>query len=51
LTKKGFYAGAITGQYDDATIEAMRKFQETNRIDVTGYATAQSLRLLGLTDW
>jgi hypothetical protein len=51
LAKKGYYTGEITGQYDEATIEAMRRFQETNRIDVTGYATAQSLRLLGLTDW
>jgi hypothetical protein len=51
LMKKGYYAGEITGQYDATTIEAMRKFQEANKIDVTGYATAQSLRLLGLTDW
>lgn len=51
LAKKGFYSGEISGQYDDATIEAMRRFQETHKIDVTGYATAQSLRLLGLTDW
>lgn len=51
LAKKGYYAGEISGQYDDTTIEAMRKFQETHKVDVTGYATAQSLRLLGLTDW
>ena len=51
LAKKGYYLGEISGQYNDETIEAMRKFQETHKIDVTGYATAQSLRLLGLTDW
>jgi hypothetical protein len=51
LAKKGFYAGEVSGQYDDATVEAMRRFQEAQKIDVTGYATAQSLRLLGLTDW
>ncbi len=51
LAKKGYYSGEVSGQYDDATIEAMRKFQETQKVDVTGYATAQSLRLLGLTDW
>jgi hypothetical protein len=51
LAKKGYYAGEISGQYDDLTIEAMRRFQETHKVDVTGYATAQSLRLLGLTDW
>ncbi len=51
LAKNGYYAGEISGQYDDATIEAMRKFQVAHKVDVTGYATAQSLRLLGLTDW
>ncbi len=51
LAKKGYYAGEISGQYDEFTIDAMRRFQETHKVDVTGYATAQSLRLLGLTDW
>ena len=51
LAKKGYYLGEISGQYSEATIEAMRKFQEVHRVDVTGYATAQSLKLLGLTDW
>lgn len=51
LAKKGYYSGEMSGQYDDATIEAMRRFQEIHKVDVTGYATAQSLRLLGLTDW
>ncbi len=51
LTRKGYYSGEISGQYDNATIEAMRRFQQEHKIDVTGYATAQSLRLLGLTDW
>lgn len=51
LAKKGYYAGEISGQYDDMTISAMRRFQEEHKIDVTGYATAQSLKLLGLTDW
>ncbi len=51
LAKKGYYLGEISGQYSEATIEAMRKFQEEHKVDVTGYATAQSLKLLGLTDW
>ncbi len=51
LARKGYYLGATTGIYDDQTLSAMRKFQEDHKIDVTGYATAHTLKLLGLTDW
>ncbi len=51
LQKRGYYSGAITGVYDDATVESMRQFQSAHKIDVTGYATAHTLKLLGLTDW
>ena len=51
LARKGYYLGATTGIYDDQTLNAMRKFQEDHKIDVTGYATAHTLKLLGLTDW
>jgi hypothetical protein len=51
LAQKGFYTETPTGVYDDATIEAMRRFQAANRIEVTGYPTAHALRRLGLTDW
>lgn len=51
LAKKGYYTGEISGEYNDATKAAMQKFQEEHKVDVTGYATAQSLKLLGLTDW
>jgi hypothetical protein len=51
LTKRGFYLGDPTGVYDDATIDAMRRFQATNQIGITGYPTAPALKRLGLTNW
>jgi hypothetical protein len=51
LTRKGYFAGELTGAWDDATYEAMRRFQFEHKIDVTGYPTAHALKLLGLTDW
>jgi hypothetical protein len=38
----------MTGEYDDATIEAMRRFQTQQKIPVTGYPTAHALKRLGL---
>ena len=51
LAKKGFYQGVPTGVYDETTMEAMRQFQASNQIDVTGYPTAHALKRLGLTNW
>ena len=51
LAQKGFYTGPPTGTYDEATFDAMRRFQISNRIDVTGYPTAHALKRLGLTNW
>lgn len=51
LMSKGFYAGTPTGEWDAATVEAMRRFQISQKIDVTGYPTAHSLKKLGLTNW
>ena len=51
LAKAGFYNGAPTGVYDEATVEAMRQFQANSQIDVTGYPTAHALKRLGLTSW
>lgn len=51
LASRGFYAGEMTGVYDDATIEAMRRFQASSRIAVTGYPTAHALKRLGLGEW
>jgi hypothetical protein len=51
LSKRGFYVGDPSGVYDDATIDAMRRFQASNEIGITGYPTAPALKRLGLTNW
>jgi Putative peptidoglycan binding domain len=51
LFKRGYYVGSPNGNYDEFTVQAMRKFQQEHRVDVTGYPTAQSLKLLGLVDY
>jgi len=51
LAARGFYSGETTGVYDDATVDAMRRFQISNKIAVTGYPTAHSLKRLGLGSW
>lgn len=48
LAARGFLIGEPTGVYDDATTDAMRRFQIAERIDATGYPTAHSLKRLGL---
>jgi len=51
LAARGFYSGETTGVYNDATVDAMRRFQINNKIAVTGYPTAHSLKRLGLGSW
>lgn len=51
LNKRGFYFGEMTGVYDEATIEAMRRFQTSQKISATGYPTAHALKRLGLASW
>jgi hypothetical protein len=51
LAKRGLYTGETTGIYDEATIDAMRRFQINSKIAVTGYPTAHSLKRLGLGTW
>lgn len=51
LAKRGLYSGETTGIYDEATIDAMRRFQIGSKIAVTGYPTAHSLKRLGLGAW
>ncbi len=51
LTSQGFFQGEMTGIYDEATVDAMRRFQSSEKISVTGYPTAHALKRLGLTKW
>jgi hypothetical protein len=51
LKQRGFYNGELTGVYDNDTIESMRRFQISERINATGYPTAHALKRLGLTNW
>lgn len=51
LASRGFYSGETSGNYDEATIDAMRRFQSTNQISATGYPTAHALKRLGLASW
>lgn len=48
LKDKGFYSLEPTGVYDEDTINAMKAFQQSEHIDVTGYPTAHALKRLGL---
>jgi hypothetical protein len=51
LNQHGFYSGEFTGVYDENTIEAMRRFQNSEKIPATGYPTAHALKRLGLGSW
>ncbi|MGH9833632.1 MAG: peptidoglycan-binding domain-containing protein [Blastocatellia bacterium] len=50
LSQRGFYGGEMTGVYDEATVDAMRRFQASQKISVTGYPTAHALKRLGLAN-
>ncbi len=50
LAQRGFYGGEMTGVYDEATVEAMRRFQASQKVAVTGYPTAHALKRLGLAN-
>jgi hypothetical protein len=50
LTQRSFYSGEMTGFYDEATVDAMRRFQASQKISVTGYPTAHALKRLGLAN-
>jgi len=51
LASRGYYSAEMTGLYDEATVDGMRRFQAASKIAATGYPTAQALKRLGLTNW
>lgn len=48
LIKAGYLDPPASGQYDDATIEAMKQFQAANRLPTTGLPSAPLLKKLGV---
>ena len=48
LQKDGSYQGEPNGKWDEATVEAMKKYQDKNGFNPTGKIDAGSLNKLGL---
>jgi hypothetical protein len=51
LNQRGFYFAELSGVYDESTIDAMRRFQTSEKIPATGFPTAHALKRLGLGSW
>ena len=49
LIKAGYMDGPASGQYDDATISAMKQFQADNGFSQTGLPSAALLKKLGVS--
>jgi peptidoglycan hydrolase-like protein with peptidoglycan-binding domain len=48
LAKDGSFSGKPSGKWDDATVDAMKKFQEAHGLNSTGKLDAKTLQKLGL---
>ena len=48
LKERGYYNGAINGVYDDATVVAIKQFQEDNGIYVSGAVGGVTANALGI---
>lgn len=48
LAKDGSFGGTPNGKWDEATVEAMKKFQESRGLNPTGKLDAKTLQQLGL---
>jgi len=48
LQREGAYQGTPTGKWDDATVEAMKNYQDKNGLNATGKIDAPTLNKLGL---
>jgi peptidoglycan hydrolase-like protein with peptidoglycan-binding domain len=49
LKARGFYAGESTGKLDPPTREGLRKYQEAEKLKVTGTLNAATLRKMSVT--
>jgi peptidoglycan hydrolase-like protein with peptidoglycan-binding domain len=49
LIKEGYLEGQASGQYDDATIAAMKQFQSDNGFAASGLPSAYTLKKLGVS--
>ena len=49
LIKAGYMSGEPSGEYDNATIEAMKRYQSDNGLQKTGRPSAHSLKKLGVS--
>jgi peptidoglycan hydrolase-like protein with peptidoglycan-binding domain len=48
LAKDGSYGGKPNGKWDDSTVDAMKKFQESHGLNPSGKLDAKTLQRLGL---
>jgi len=48
LGKDGSFSGAPNGKWDSATVDAMKKFQESHGLNPSGKLDAKTLQKLGL---
>ena len=49
LKQRGFYAGEETGKLDDDTRAGLRKYQEAEKIKITGTLNKLTLEKMGVT--
>jgi peptidoglycan hydrolase-like protein with peptidoglycan-binding domain len=49
LNQRGFYPGKASGQWDANTVNALRRFQQTNSLSVNGTLDTNTLNELGVT--
>jgi hypothetical protein len=49
LIKLGYLEGPASGQYDEMTVQAMKQFQNENKLPDTGLPSAHALKRLGVS--
>jgi hypothetical protein len=49
LVKAGYYQGEATGVYDETTKQAMKQYQQANKLQASGLPSAHALKKLGVS--